>query len=46
MRVKAEAQVKGFDLKIPGSSLAQVFEFQRGVTLQRRAPLTAGESTC
>ena len=46
MRVKAEAQAKGFDLKIPGSSLSQVFEFQRGVTLQHRAPLTAGESTC
>ena len=46
MRVKAEAQAKEFDLKISGSSLSQVFEFQRGVTLQRRAPLTADESTC
>ena len=35
MRVKAEAQAKEFDLKIPGISLSQVFEILRGVTMQR-----------
>ena len=35
MRVKAEAQAKEFDLKIPGNSLSQVFEILRGVTMQR-----------
>ena len=35
MRVKAEAQAKEFNLKIPGNSLSQVFEILRGVTMQR-----------
>lgn len=35
MRVKAEAQAKEFDLKIPDNSLSQVFEILRGVTMQR-----------
>ena len=33
--LKAEAQAKEFELKIPGNSLSQVFEILRGVTMQR-----------
>ena len=42
MRVKAEAQAKEFDLKIPGNSLSQVFEILRGVTIGDNAVIAAG----